>query len=74
MNKKYIDIILTIICFIGFLITNWYGLTFLAGAFFGEYIFSKYKWFDSDDEDEVEETWASQFEVNRYDEDEPEPK
>lgn len=71
MNKKCIDIILAVICFIGFLFTNWYGLTFLAGAFFGECIFSKYKWFDSDDEDEVEETWASQFEVNRYDEDKP---
>ena len=71
MNKKNIDIILAVISFIGFLFTNWYGLTFLSGVFFGEYIFSKHKWFDSDDEDEVDETWASQFEVNRFDEDKP---
>jgi len=35
----------------------------LSGAFFGEYIFLKYKWFDSDEDDEMEETLASQFEV-----------
>ena len=65
MNKKHIDIILAIICFIGFLFTNLYGLTFLSGAFFGEYIIDRFDLFETDDEEEIEESWASQFEINK---------
>ena len=71
MNKKHIDIIIAIICFIGFLFTNWYGLTFLSGAFFGEYLIDRFNLFETDEEKEVEDSWASQFEVNRFDEDKP---
>ena len=67
MNKKNINIILSVLCFIGFLITNWYGLTFLAGAFFGEYIIERFNLFETDEV--LEDSWASQFEVNRFDED-----
>ena len=67
MNKKNINIILLALCFIGFLITNWYGLTFLAGAFFGEYIIERFNLFETDEV--LEDSWASQFEVNRFDED-----
>ena len=67
MNKKNINIILSVLCFIGFLITNWYGLTFLAGAFFGEYIIDRFNLFETDEV--LEDSWASQFEVNRFDED-----
>jgi hypothetical protein len=67
MNKKNINIILSVLCFIGFLITNWYGLTFLAGAFFGEYIIARFNLFETDEV--LEDSWVSQFEVNRFDED-----
>ena len=67
MNKKNTNIILSVLCFIGFLITNWYGLTFLAGAFFGEYIIERFNLFETDEV--LEDSWASQFEVNRFDED-----
>ena len=66
MNKKYMNIILSIICFIGFLFTNWYGLTFLSGAFFGEYIIDRFDLFETDEKEEVEESWASQFEINQH--------
>lgn len=71
MNKNNIDILLAIICFIGFLFTNWYGLTFISGAFLGEYLIDRFNLFETNEEDEVEESWASQFEVNRFDEDKP---
>ena len=66
MNKKHTDIILAIICFIGFLFTNWYGLTFLSGAFFGEYLIDRFNLFETSEEDEVNESWASQFEINKH--------
>ena len=72
MNKKNINIILLVLCFIGFLITNWYGLTFLAGAFFGEYIIERFNLFETDEL--LEDSWASQFEVNRFDEDDHKSK
>ena len=66
MNKKHTDIILAILCFIGFLFTNWYGLTFLSGAFFGEYLIDRFNLFETSEEDEVNESWASQFEINKH--------
>ena len=66
MKKKYIDITLAIMCFIGFLFTNWYGLTFLSGAFFGEYLIEKFNLFEANEEDQVDESWASQFEINKH--------
>jgi hypothetical protein len=66
MNKKHIDIILAIICFIGFLFTDWYGLTFLSGAFFGEYFIERFNLFETDEKEEIEESWASQFEINKH--------
>ena len=66
MNKKHIDIILAIICFIGFLFTDWYGLTFLSGAFFGEYLIDRFNLFETDEKEEIEESWASQFEINKH--------
>ena len=66
MNKKHIDMILAIICFIGFLYTNWYGLTFLSGAFFGEYIIDRFDLFETNEENGEDESWASQFEINRH--------
>ena len=67
MNKKQIDISLAIICFSGFLVTNLYGLTFLAGSFLGEYIIERFNLFESDEEEEAEQdSWASQFEINRH--------
>lgn len=66
MNKKYIDIILAVICFIGFLFTNFYGLTFLSGAFLGEYLIGRFNLFEAIEEDQVDESWASQFEINKY--------
>ena len=74
MNKKNINIILSALCFIGFLLTNWYGLTFLAGAFFGEYIIDRFNWFETDEDELLEDSWASQFEVNRFDEDDHKSK
>lgn len=65
MNKKHIDIILAVICFIGFLITNWYGLTFLSGAFFAEYLIGRFNLFETDQE-KVEESWVSKFEINEH--------
>ena len=65
MSKKHIDIILAIICFIGFLFTNWY-VTFLSGAFFGEYLIEKFNLFEANEEGQVDESWASQFEINKH--------
>lgn len=53
MNKQHFDIILAVLCFIGFLFTNWYGLTFLSGAFFGEYIIDRFDLFETDEKEEV---------------------
>ena len=66
MNKKNIDIILSIICFVGFLVTNLYGLTFLSGAFFGEYLIDKFNLFETNEEKREDESWASQFEINKH--------
>jgi hypothetical protein len=42
-------------------------LSVLAGAFLGEYIIDRFNLFETDEV--LEDSWASQFEVNRFDED-----
>lgn len=66
MKKTSVDLILSIVLFIGYFFTGLLALPFIAGILFGDYLIAKYNWLGlGDAEDEPESTWASQFEINR---------
>ncbi len=73
MNKKNINIILSALCFMDSY-NQLVWLTFLAGAFWGEYIIDRFNLFETDEDQLLEDSWASQFEVNRFDEDDHKSK
>ena len=66
MKKTSVDLILSIVFFIGYFFTGLLALPFIAGILFGDYLIAKYNWLGlGDTEDEPESTWASQFEINK---------
>jgi len=68
MKKTTVDLILSIFLFVGYFFTGLLALPFIAGILFGDYLIAKYNWMGlRDDEERGEESWASQFEVNRID-------
>lgn len=66
MKKTTVDLILSIFLFVGYFFTGLLALPFIAGILFGDYLIAKYNWMGlRDDEGKEEESWASQFEINK---------
>ena len=64
MKKTTVDLILSILLFVGYFFTGLLALPFIAGILFGDYLIAKYNWMGLRiEEDEIEESWASQFEI-----------
>ena len=64
MKKTTVDLILSILLFMGYFFTGLLALPFIGGILFGDYLIAKYNWMGlSDDEEREEESWASQFEI-----------
>jgi hypothetical protein len=64
MKKTTVDLTLSILLFVGYFFTGLLALPFIAGILFGDYLIAKYNWMGLRiEEDEIEESWASQFEI-----------
>ena len=64
MKKTTVDLILSILLFMGYFFTGLLALPFIGGILFGDYLIAKYNGMGLNDEVEVnEESWASQFEI-----------
>ena len=67
MKKTTVDLILSILLFVGYFFTGLLALPFIAGILFGDYLIAKHNWMGLGDEDEKEkESWASQFEITGH--------
>ena len=65
MKKTTVDLILSILLFVGYFFTGLLALPFIAGILFGDFLIAKYNWMGlRDDEEREEESWASQYQVN----------
>ena len=68
MKKTTVDLTLGILLIVAFFFTNLYALPFIGGILIGDYLIAKHNWMGLNDEvEEKEESWASQFEINRID-------
>ena len=63
MKKTTVDLTLGILLIVAFFFTNLYALPFIGGILIGDYLIAKHNWMGLGDEEEKEESWASQFEI-----------
>ena len=64
MKKTTVDLILSILLFVGYFFTGFLAMPFIAGILFGDYLIAKHNLMGLGDEDKKEEeSWASQFEI-----------